>query len=401
MDWLKRWFTRKDQDKTETTSASKRAKITSSLLMFSALYEAKKPLKYTIVYILALVNAFFLLVFIQQTGLYSFGISSLTQGFARLLFVLLKNLEDGQRNLVFNIFYWLFYVIVNIPLIIFSYKKIGKRFTILSTHYVVASNVFGFIFSIIPGANQLPSMLSAVHHTEFWEAAKKAEGVDQSALFVPFLWNDTSQGNVIISTFIYAGIYGFVNGTSLAILYILGSCAGGADFLTQYFARKKNRSVGPILFYVNTFILIIAILMGSFVAGSIVLQDIPDYKKSAWQVNLFFSPNLIATFFSVLFTGTVVSHLFPRYNFAEIKVFTDKIEEVRLALLNDKATHSMSIQETMGGYSLAKKRMIVSVTMYVEIPNLIRIIRKIDKDCLVSITRIRGIDGYIYLRSQD
>ncbi len=39
--------------------------------------------------------------------------------------------------------------------------------------------------------------------------------------------------------------------------------------------------------------------------------------------------------------------------------------------------------------------------MYVEIPNLIRIIRKIDKDCLVSITRIRGIDGYIYLRSQD
>ncbi|BFO94760.1 hypothetical protein MPTA7396_7090 [Mycoplasmoides pneumoniae] len=69
MDWLKRWFTRKDQDKTETTSASKRAKITSSLLMFSALYEAKKPLKYTIVYILALVNAFFLLVFIQQTGL--------------------------------------------------------------------------------------------------------------------------------------------------------------------------------------------------------------------------------------------------------------------------------------------------------------------------------------------
>ncbi|WP_462218200.1 YitT family protein [Mycoplasmoides genitalium] len=385
----------KKESKITVASGSKRVRISNSFLMFSNLYEAKKPLKYALVYLLSIINAFLLLIFIQKTGLYSFGISSLTQGFARLVFVLLKSFDETQRLLIFNILYWLLYVFINIPLIIFSYKKIGKNFTILSTHFVVASNVFGFLISIIPGSDNLSPMLASITDTNFWKAAKD---LNQSAGFVPFLWSDTSQGNVIISTFIYAAIYGFYNGISVSLLYILGGSAGGADFLTQYYARKKNRSVGSILFYVNSFILIIAILIGSFVAGSLLLQDVNNYRDSAWEVSLFFSPNLIATFFSILLTGTVVSYLFPRYNFAEIKVFTDKLEEVRKALLSDNANHSLSIQETLGGYSLLKKKMIISVSMYVEIPHLIKIIRQIDKDCLVSITRIRGIDGHIYLR---
>ncbi len=113
----------KKESKITVASGSKRVRISNSFLMFSNLYEAKKPLKYVLVYLLSIINAFLLLIFIQKTGLYSFGISSLTQGFARLVFVLLKSFDETQRLLIFNILYWLLYVFINIPLIIFSYKK--------------------------------------------------------------------------------------------------------------------------------------------------------------------------------------------------------------------------------------------------------------------------------------
>lgn len=88
---------------------------------------------------------------------------------------------------------------------------------------------------------------------------------------------------------------------------------------------------------------------------------------------------------------------FPRYRLARVEIYTDKIQEIRNLLINDKNPHSLSIQDVIGGYSLNKRQIIVTISMYIEVPRLIRLIRAVDKTCLLSITTIRGIDGYVFL----
>lgn len=88
---------------------------------------------------------------------------------------------------------------------------------------------------------------------------------------------------------------------------------------------------------------------------------------------------------------------FPRYRLARVEIYTDKIQEIRNLLINDKNPHSLSIQDVIGGYSLNKRQIIVTILMYIEVPRLIRLIRAVDKTCLLSITTIRGIDGYVFL----
>lgn len=75
--------------------------------------------------------------------------------------------------------------------------------------------------------------------------------------------------------------------------------------------------------------------------------------------------------------------------------------EIRSLLLNDDHPHSLSIQDIVGGYSLDHRQIIVTISMYIEVPHLIRKIRSVDKNCLVSITTIRGVDGYIYLADEE
>lgn len=88
---------------------------------------------------------------------------------------------------------------------------------------------------------------------------------------------------------------------------------------------------------------------------------------------------------------------FPRYRLARVEIYTDKIQEIRNLLINDKNPHSLTIQDVIGGYSLNKRQIIVTISMYIEVPRLIRLIRAVDKTCLLSITTIRGIDGYVFL----
>lgn len=88
---------------------------------------------------------------------------------------------------------------------------------------------------------------------------------------------------------------------------------------------------------------------------------------------------------------------FPRYRLARVEIYTEKIQEIRNLLINDKNPHSLSIQDVIGGYSLNKRQIIVTISMYIEVPRLIRLIRAVDKTCLLSITTIRGIDGYVFL----
>ncbi len=72
------------------------------------------------------------LFFVKNSGLYSLGIAAITQGLSRIITTSIDaktNASNDVVNLVSSLTFWFFILIVNIPLLIFSWKKIGKKFT--------------------------------------------------------------------------------------------------------------------------------------------------------------------------------------------------------------------------------------------------------------------------------
>lgn len=402
----------------KTNENIKRARLTTAILKFANLYGPKQIwTRCLVAIVVALIQGFVSLLLIQNTGLYNFGVSSITQGLARLTFVKLS-LDNAQVdvNAIYQIVFWLVYVMVNIPLILFSWFKVGKRFTYLTAIYLVTSNILGFALGFIPGINQI-SIFTNANSSSIPQllsndptASKLLDNpnFERSISFIPVLWGLSSDASKAVGLLCYGLIFAFTSAFFYTILFVIGASTGGTDFISQYFAKTRHKSLGGILLYANLGTLLIGVLIGSYIPGSMVLSQFPPsvtdpanndevLSSLAWSAPLYFSPNIMATLLSSVIFGILMDQWFPRYRLARVEIYTDKTMEIRELLLNDRNPHSLSIQDITGGYSLDRKQIIVTISMYIEIPRLIRLIRTVDKDCLLSITTIRGIDGYIYL----
>jgi uncharacterized membrane-anchored protein YitT (DUF2179 family) len=96
------------------------------------------------------------LFLLQNTGLYSPGLTAITQGISRLIYVLVKSrMSDGTARLIYNVLFWGLYFLMNVPLFIFGYHKIGKTFSLLTIVFVIFNTATGFALSSIPGIEHL------------------------------------------------------------------------------------------------------------------------------------------------------------------------------------------------------------------------------------------------------
>ncbi|WP_052664011.1 DUF2179 domain-containing protein [Mycoplasmoides alvi] len=416
----------------------KRVRLTTSLLHFASFYELKNSwYRIFIIIVCALIQGFLSILLIQNTGLYNFGISSVTQGLARITYVQLS--LTGAKidiNLIYQLVFWLLYLFINIPLIFFSWFKIGRRFTLYTTIYLVITNLFGFALGQIPGIEDL-SLFTNVNnnavHNLLLQAYKdnpnpvvinlfNDKAFLNSLSFVPGLWEVNADVGRNVGLLCYGLLFALTSSFFYTIIFISGGSSGGSDFITQWYATKKYKSIATIIVYVNLITLLLGVLLGSYIPGSMILERFKDsgigtgsydtllsgevkpitLDELAWSVPIFFSPNIVGTLISLVLFSQIMNSLFPKYRLARVEIYTDKTMEIRNLMLNDDGhQHSLSIEDIRGGYSLDKRQVIVTISMYIDVPRLIRKIRAIDDKCLVSITSIRGIDGYIYLSEPD
>jgi uncharacterized membrane-anchored protein YitT (DUF2179 family) len=80
---------------------------------------------------------------IKNTGLYNSGLSGIVQGIARIsdTFMIKNNVDTQTATLIFNLLFWVLYILINIPLFIFAYKKIGKTFANLTMVFVIVNSL--------------------------------------------------------------------------------------------------------------------------------------------------------------------------------------------------------------------------------------------------------------------
>ncbi len=142
-------------------------------------------------------------MFIASSGLYSGGVTGLSQ-------IIIRYVKDTVGiTLNLGMLIWS----INVPLLLISYKTLGKRFTY---HTLFTITVMSISLNLVP-------MMS---------------------------FSDDYLLNAV-----FGGVF---NALGCGVILSYGGSTGGVDILSQYMSMKRSGAFGQYSFYVNVFIVTIA-----------------------------------------------------------------------------------------------------------------------------------------------
>jgi uncharacterized membrane-anchored protein YitT (DUF2179 family) len=148
--------------------------------------------------------------------------------------------------------------------------------------------------------------------------------------------------------FVYAITYGFLSSVGYAILYIVGGCSAGGDFISIYFFSIKHKSLGGLMIIVNSTLMIIGSIIGSYISAGIV-------NPQGFSFPFLLSANLVASFLSVVIFGLLLNRIYPMHRIVKVEIISERIMDIRDELFASKFTHSMTIDKCFGAYTLKEK----------------------------------------------
>ena len=140
------------------------------------------------------------------------------------------------------------YSLLNVPLLIFSFLKLGKRFSIFTAINVALSSLFIWIFS--------------QHHI--------------GQMVADFSFNDGAEGileyinhplNTILVRVIFAAI---CTGLASALAFVGGISCGGIDIVSCYIATRKSTQIGKYGVIINAFIVTTYALLKGIQTGDYI-----------------------------------------------------------------------------------------------------------------------------------
>ena len=347
-------------------------------------------------------------LFVQNTGVVVTGMSGIFQGIARISKVLLTKFQDSLHlneahiSVIYSALFYGSYLLANVPLIIFSYKKIGKNFTIISTIPVLLSNIIPLLLNLIPNADKLfvfGDTISKVTSIENGIITETGTELNKYGVNILTFINGQFNGELIldapkfISMFLYTMMAGIFNGMAISMIMAVGGSAGGLDFISFYFSYKKNKPLGTILLSFNISSVIITTMLGSYISAIIVNPEV------YYRYEFFFSQNLLTGFIYAVILSLMIGNLFPKDKVVKISIYSSQVLKIRNYLYSKNFNHSLTINTTTGGYSMSKQQNIEIICMFIEIPKILHQLRTCDAQGLITITRVKGIDGKLMIES--
>lgn len=219
--------------------------------------------------------------------------------------------------------------IINVPILIFGWKKVSKRFVVCS------------VISIVLQTLLLNKFLPVVDF-----------GIN------------SGEKDLLLLAF----IGGFISaiGSALALRY--GTSTGGVDILAQALSFKKNISIGFVSLVVNV---IIAIL-------------------GAW---LFNSPAIaFYTIVRIIVQSVVTDKVHTSYNFLRVEIITTRPEEVSNLLLSDIG-RGITIIKGMGAYTHTEKSILEIIISSYEMHRVIDDAKRCDPNVFITVSPVKRVVG--------
>ncbi len=270
------------------------------------------------------------------------GVSGLSQTLAKILSMFGIRITD---TLVEGMGYTLF----NIPILVFSFFAIGKRFTIITTIHVVVSSIF---ISWMPTWGNFVNTIA-------------------SSVYI------STPGAHIIRV-VFAAL---CTGLSSALTFKAEISTGGIDCISYYCALKKSTSVGKYSAGINASITCFYSLL--------IIIDNP----SSWDdaiLSIFFS---VIYFFIVML---VVDAIHLRNKKMQIQFITGREDFGKILLAH--FPHGATIASGKGAYSGLNRYIIyMSVSSY-EVKKVVTLAMQIDPNAFINVTSLVQVYGNFFIR---
>ncbi|EDU06031.1 YitT family protein [Ureaplasma urealyticum] len=433
----------------------------AGLLKFAALYSTKKIfLRYLIIVIFSLLASLLVLLLVHNTGIYSAGIMGTSQGIARILqsIMISNHSSPKEAKLAYDIMFWLFAIFVNIPLLVFSYKKIGKHFTLMTLTYIVTVQVFGFALSQIPNVEKImifgDNRLSYPPINSFFTNSildeKIAQNIEANVLSYANISNLEIRNEFINyvqanpnatigdlfhlnqTTAYRQALYEFakplyvfhdliVNKVQIlswvdpdqaskipsiliyAVIYPIFDgiflsiiyIAGGSSGGTDIISFWYSKKYGKPTGSILTYFNVATLIIG-IVLGSFAPAGMINPRY--WDAQYFFSPNMVASILASIVLGIVFNIYFPKHKSLKIQVYSKNTSAIIENLRANDFNNSITLNSLSDSLSLRTNYSLEIISPYIELPSLIHLVRDIDKDCLIVIYPIIDIDGEMVVR---
>lgn len=290
-------------------------------------------LNYGIAILLEIISAFIIAfgvkIFISPNGFLSTGFTGIGLIIGRLYDRLAKTQLEAEITSVV-------YMLLNIPVLILAWKKLSKRFTILSLVNVVVCSV---AMAFIP-SSWVESFHLSVRAGDI--------GFLDAALFV-----------------------GAINGSANALAFIVGGSTGGTDVISSYFSIKKQTSIGKINMLLNGLIL----LLGYFVTDS-------DQKLA---LSLY-------TMVYIVINNVVIDLFYVRNRRTVLFIATTKGQEIA-NLINKKFIRGVTEFDAKGAYTGQHKDFLYCACSSFEVMDMINQIKALDEHAFITVIEASKIHG--------
>lgn len=241
------------------------------------------------------------------------------------------------------------YFIINIPILLFAFFKVGKKFALLSIVIVGFSSVFITVF-------QNTGVADSIQSVEFISSSPLTR-----ALFA-----------------------GLCSGVSSSIAFKMDVSSGGVDVLSYYLGMKKSSQVGKYGVVINSFVVVFYF----------ILLIIKTPSNSA--------QNLVIVLYSIIYlviVMLVIDLINIRNKKAQILITTDA--EHMADTLVSLFPHGASISHVKGGFSGTDKNTVCMVVSTTEVHKVINVAKKVDEHAFIVVTPVSQVYGNFYNKPVD
>ena len=237
------------------------------------------------------------------------------------------------------------YFALNIPILIFAFFKVGKKFALITFINVGLSSLFIQLFKYVPLMSQIAESIASEH----------------------------------LARVLFAGV---CVGLSSASAYTGEVSCGGIDVFSYYFSMRKSTSVGKYSAALNSSIILIYTILTIILNGG---KNI-DVAVLAFMYSVVY----------LLANMLVVDTINVRNKKVQVQIITEREDLSSILIAN--FPHANTIVDAKGGYSHIGKKIIYMVVSSRETKKIISLSRKVDSKAFITITSLIQAYGNFFIK---
>lgn len=276
----------------------------------------------------------------------------------------------------------LIYLFLNLPLFIIFWKKLKKKFLLLTIIFLSFNALFGFIF----GFGEINDFLSnkvfnILPDINSWSDKDifKNNKVGATTSIVLLGW----------PIFIYLAMALIFTSPFAAFVWKMGASTGGTDIIAHYYSTKKKKDVGSLLMLIGYTMASISLLIMYLIKNFGPIE----ISKNINGFKVLFGIQTWSSFAYILVNGLLINMLYPKYKKVILNIDTKDPKIISQWLIDSEYWHPYKIKESISGYTKQSIYTISSIVLLLESDDIVENIKKVDPTAWISISPISKIHG--------